>query len=53
MAILKALKYKFMFKLPDISEIKGSKGLKKWLKQFKDQMKKAEKSTGKLELNFP
>ena len=47
-----------MFKLVDISEIKGSiqnilLTNEKGLAQFTDQMKKAKRSTGKLELNFP
>ena len=47
-----------MFKLLDISEIEGSIQTilltnKKGLAQFTDQMKKAKRSAGKLELNFP
>ena len=47
-----------MFKLLDISEIEGSIQTilltnKKGLAQFTDQMKKAKRNAGKLELNFP
>ena len=58
MSVLNTLQYKFMFKLLDISEIEGSIQTilltnKKELAQFTDQMKKAKRSAGKLELNFP